>query len=280
MLYLNYGRGYDNRMSRYEQRLNSGIPLYEAASALQKAIRRGHEEVAFWWAKEMAESGYHAYCWKRLTVIASEDIGNADPLAAILVGSLWTTWRAVWEQQGKKPLPSFDILAQAILYLCRAPKSREADELVCYIEELEKTGWKPQVPHYALDAHTDRGRAKLRAAGVRSTDPLYWDSWWHEGTKLINPTGESRYHGRLDAYDGDPQADKENEQSHATENHRCDICSCLGDVVCADCDGELCIGHAVACEGLCGRYWCPVHTPAITMCVGCIEIETPAAPGH
>ena len=57
MLYLNYGQGYDNRMSRYEQRLNSGIPLYESASALQKAIRRGHEEVAFWWAKEMGESG-------------------------------------------------------------------------------------------------------------------------------------------------------------------------------------------------------------------------------
>lgn len=180
----------------YQAKLKNGVPLDEAASALQKAIRRGHEEVAFWWAKELAQSGYHAYLWKRLSVIASEDIGNADPLATVLVSGLWATWRAVWEQHGKKHLPSLDLLAQAILYLCRARKSREADELVCFIEELEKTGWQPEVPRYALDAHTRRGRRKLRTAGVKGSDPAYWDLWWQEGTHLANAAGESRYHGR------------------------------------------------------------------------------------
>ena len=126
-------------MSGYQQRLKNGLSLFEAASALQKAMRRGQEEVAFWWAKEIAESGYHAYVWKRLAVIASEDC-SADPMAAVMISSLWTTWRAIWDQQGKKSMPSWDILAQATLYLCRAYKAREADVLVCYLDELEKTG--------------------------------------------------------------------------------------------------------------------------------------------
>ena len=108
-------------MPGYRPLLDDGLPLGEAASALQKAIRRGHEEVAFWWAKEMAQSGYHMYVWKRLAVIASEDIGNADPMAAVLIAGLWNTWKLTWDQQSKKAMPSWDLLGQAILYLCRAP---------------------------------------------------------------------------------------------------------------------------------------------------------------
>ena len=99
-------------------------------------------------------------------------------------------------------MPSLDILGHAVLYLCRAPKSREVDELVCYVEELEETGWEPAVPAYALDAHTERGRQKLRDAGISYDDPRYWSSWWGPGT-LLYPVQRgtiSRYHGRLQAY--------------------------------------------------------------------------------
>ena len=261
----------------YQMRLKSGVPLNEAASALQKAIRRGHEEVAFWWAKSIADSGYHAYAWKRLAVIASEDVGNADPLAAILVSALWSSWRGIWEQQGKKTLPNVDLLAQAVLYLCRARKTREADELVNYVEELEKTSWEPQVPHYALDAHTDRGREKLRKAGVKQGDPAYWEMWWGEGTKLAGAGGVSRYHSRLAAYGGrGGQPQDVDESVHFVDRHECDRCGCLGDVTCNECEVPLCLGHAVPCSGLCGRYFCHEHAvkydPGL-MCMECSGVR-------
>ena len=50
----------------------------ECTSAMQKCIRRGLEEEALFWATELDFAGYGAYVWRRLQIIASEDIGLAD----------------------------------------------------------------------------------------------------------------------------------------------------------------------------------------------------------
>ena len=56
-----------------------GYPMDEVRSALQKTVRRGLRDEAIWWAIEMNESGYGAYCWRTLMVITTEDIGMANP---------------------------------------------------------------------------------------------------------------------------------------------------------------------------------------------------------
>lgn len=72
----------------YNIRLINDYPFDEVASALQKSIRRGEEYNACYWAFILHESGYYKYVWKRLMIIASEDVGNGTPLAAIHTHSL------------------------------------------------------------------------------------------------------------------------------------------------------------------------------------------------
>src|SRR5438105_4050114 len=64
----------------------------ECTSAMQKCIRRGMEEQALFWATELDLAGYGTYVWKRLRIIASEDIGLADPSVCVQVRALYDNW--------------------------------------------------------------------------------------------------------------------------------------------------------------------------------------------
>ena len=134
----------------------NGTDPYEAKSALQKSIRRGLEEDSLYWAAELATWNTESL-WKRLRVMASEDIGLASPSAAIAVRALYESWRdAQKDGEGEGRL----FIMHAVLVLVRAKKSRIVDHAtICAFEGgLEK---RP-VPDYALDRHTQRGRAKGR----------------------------------------------------------------------------------------------------------------------
>jgi replication-associated recombination protein RarA len=72
----------------YQIKLIDNYEFDEVASAIQKCIRRNMEYEACWFAFVMHESGYHKYMWRRLVIIASEDIGNSTPDAAVLVNAL------------------------------------------------------------------------------------------------------------------------------------------------------------------------------------------------
>ena len=77
----------------------SGYLNSECTSAMQKCIRRGLEEEAPFWATELDLAGYGAYVWKPLRIIASEDIGLADPNLCVQVRMLYENWI---EQRKKK----------------------------------------------------------------------------------------------------------------------------------------------------------------------------------
>jgi len=161
-----------------------GYQLDEVVSTLQKEIRRGHEEEALFWAQEMMESGYFNYVWKRLGIIACEDVGMADPHAAVLVGSLWATFLQIKKFQ-QSPVVEGDLLAFAVLYLARATKNREVDDFKLHVEGRKNEGWHPEVPDYALDMHTNRGRAMGRDLA----------NWFEDGAHLENRGGPNRYEG-------------------------------------------------------------------------------------
>lgn len=141
----------------FELQTKNGYKLDEVVSALQKEIRRGNELMAKYWALEMNESGYWRYCFRRMQVIAGEDIGLANPEAMILVSS---TFGALLAQERIKKVFHVDnnVIGFIAIYLARSPKSRHTDYLGGVIFKRKEKGWKPEIPTYAIDQHTQRGR--------------------------------------------------------------------------------------------------------------------------
>ena len=133
----------------------NGHPLPEVVSALQKAIRRGRVDDALYWAVDMDLSGYAAYCWRRLLYIASEDVGLAAPTVASEVRALFDDWRDY--VKGKPPRDGRLFLVHAVLRLVTAPKSRLVDWALL-THYSDHAALKREIPDYALDKHTARGK--------------------------------------------------------------------------------------------------------------------------
>jgi hypothetical protein len=155
----------------YHLTTEGGYEFGEVISALQKEIRRGKEEEAMYWALECFPY-YSKALWVRLRVICNEDIGLADPMCSIFVNAQADHFFAL-EKEGSQRL----ILANAILYLCRAKKSRLADHFQCTILQRKlQQNWKLDVPDFAKDKHTRAGKHMGRS----------WDHWFKEGCLLVN----------------------------------------------------------------------------------------------
>lgn len=142
----------------YQLTTHGGYRLDEVVSSLQKEIRRGNELMASYWAFELNESGFWRYCFRRLMVIAGEDVGLANPEAMILVSS---TYSSLLLQNAKQKIQQVDnnILGLVVSYLVRSAKSRHVDYLGGIILKRKERGWKPEIPKYAQDMHTARGKA-------------------------------------------------------------------------------------------------------------------------
>lgn len=154
-----------------------GYPLDEVVSALQKCIRRGEEDNSLYWALEMALSGYSAYCWRRLAVIAGEDIGIANPQIFSIVADGKKCNDIAMKDDPKKV--ETNILATVVILMARSPKSREACWADWFIQRFEQ---KLPVPDCAVDMHTKRGRemGRVGKAGEKF--------FAQEGGKLKNDT--------------------------------------------------------------------------------------------
>jgi len=159
-----------------ELETENGYPLLECASALQKTIRRGMEVEAMFWATEL-ETRYHNYLWTRLTAIVNEDISLASPETLILFEVFRNQYQLLREKS--RGTSERMVLANAILALCRAPKTRVGDDLqtMVYRKRIQE-GWRLEMPDYALDRHTARGRHMKRD----------YTHWHEEGLKLVNET--------------------------------------------------------------------------------------------
>ena len=136
----------------------NGYNADELISALQKEIRRGHEENAAAIAHEMATTGTELenYLWARLRTISVEDIGMADRYAVLTVHSLDMMRREATFAHDRE---MFAI--HAVRYLSSSLKDRSTDELLCWIK---KGGILPEIPDYAFDKHTRRGQEMGRSS--------------------------------------------------------------------------------------------------------------------
>jgi replication-associated recombination protein RarA len=156
-----------------------GYAKGEVASALQKEIRRGNEREALFWASELDLAGNGEYVWKRLRIIASEDVGLADNEATVLVAALYEHWKVVRGRHTDETFASFHrvFIFHAVCYLARAPKSRMLDHALMTMYEGERPVL--EVPEYALDKHTRRGRRMGRGM----------EHFLNESSRLENEAG-------------------------------------------------------------------------------------------
>ena len=113
---------------RYKSELRNGIELGDAASCLQKSIRKSEEVTALTVAFLILEK-YPFYLFRRLSTIAAEDV--LDPMAVVITNAIYSSW--VLNRQRQSRFMGRVMVSKLILYLCRAPKSREADHACIYI---------------------------------------------------------------------------------------------------------------------------------------------------
>ena len=94
---------------------------YDLASALIKSIRGSDPDAAIYYLARLIEGGESAeFIARRLVILASEDVGNANPQALTLTTSSLTSVKQIGYPEARI------ILAQAIIYLCASPKSNSA----------------------------------------------------------------------------------------------------------------------------------------------------------
>lgn len=91
---------------------------YDLLSALHKSIRGSSPDAAVYWCARLLESGCSPeIVARRLTAIASEDVGNADPGAITMAISAWDAYKRMGPAEGNRAI------AHVAIYLACAPKS-------------------------------------------------------------------------------------------------------------------------------------------------------------
>ena len=145
--------GPDTLASRLQRRAaqydKSGDGHYNLISALHKSVRGSDPDAALYWFARMLEGGEDPrFLARRLTRMAVEDIGLADPQAQAVCLEGWQTYERLGSPEGELAL------AQAVVYLALAPKSNAA--YVAYKAAraaARQTGSEPP-PKHILNAPT------------------------------------------------------------------------------------------------------------------------------
>ena len=121
---------------------------YDQASAFIKSIRGSDPDAGLYWLARMLESGEDArFIARRLVILASEDVGEADPLALVVADA---AARAV-EFVG---LPEAQLnLAQAVVHLACSPKSNRVTVALGLAQRDVREGPRGEVPGHLRDAH-------------------------------------------------------------------------------------------------------------------------------
>jgi putative ATPase len=127
-----------------------GDAHYDTISAFIKSVRGSDVDAALYWLARMLAAGEDPrFIMRRLLILASEDIGLADPNALVQVAASARALEWVGLPEGQYHL------AQASIYLSLAPKSNSTQAYFKAQAALEDKG-ATQVPTPLQDAHRDR----------------------------------------------------------------------------------------------------------------------------
>ena len=127
----------------------AGEEHYNLISALHKSVRNSDPDAALYWLARMLEAGEDGlYIARRVVRMASEDIGLADPNALAVTLAARDAYDFLGMPEGNLAL------AQAVVYLCAAPKSNALYTAYGAVQEdVERTAQDP-VPLHLRNAPT------------------------------------------------------------------------------------------------------------------------------
>ena len=139
----------------------TGDDHYDSASALIKSMRGSDPDAAIYWLARMLASGEDPrFIARRIAICASEDIGNADPMAAVLAAAAIQITEFVGMPECRLTL------AQAVTYLATCPKSNAATVAIdSAIGDVKEQRTLP-VPRHLRDTHY-KGAAQLGHKGYQ-----------------------------------------------------------------------------------------------------------------
>ena len=133
---------------------------YDAASAMIKSVRGSDPDAALYWIARMIDAGEDPrFIARRLAILASEDIGNADPRAVVIAQSCWDLVERIGMPEARITL------GQCATYLACAPKSNAAYRAIDAALEDVRSGRVLPVPMYLRDPNSspvgdDAGRGR------------------------------------------------------------------------------------------------------------------------
>lgn len=139
-------RQVQQNMARYDK---TGEQHYDIVSAFIKSIRGSDPNAAVYWLARMIEGGEDpSFIARRLLILASEDIGNANPNALLLANTCFQAVNVIgWPE-------SRIILSQTVTYLASSAKSNAAYEAINKAQALVKETGDLPVPLHLRNAPT------------------------------------------------------------------------------------------------------------------------------
>ena len=137
---------FQKRLPAYDKK---GDGHYDTISAFIKSLRGSDPDGAVYWLARMLEAGEDPlFIARRMVILASEDVGNSDPMALVLASAAFQAVHAVGLPESRI------ILSQAATYLASAPKSNAAYIAVEEALEAVRKGPLDPVPLHLRNAVT------------------------------------------------------------------------------------------------------------------------------
>jgi putative ATPase len=144
---------------------------YDVISAFIKSIRGSDPDAGLYWLATMLEAGEDArFIARRLVILASEDIGEADPLSLLIANAAAQAIEYVG-------LPEAQLnLAQAVIHLATAPKSNRATVAIGRARQDVRERPSSGVPAHLRDGHYQGAGSLGHGSGYEypHDDPRGW----------------------------------------------------------------------------------------------------------
>ena len=133
----------------------TGDNHYDTISAFIKSMRGSDPDAAVYYLARMLYAGEDIkFIARRIMICASEDVGNADPMALVVATSAAQAVERIGMPEAQI------ILSQAVTYVACAPKSNAAYEAIGAAMSAARNNVTPPVPTHLQDAHY-KGAEKL-----------------------------------------------------------------------------------------------------------------------
>ncbi|MFU8812318.1 MAG: replication-associated recombination protein A [Balneolaceae bacterium] len=176
------------RTFRYDK---TGDEHYHYASAFIKSVRGSDADAALYWMNAMLEGGEDpAFLFRRMLILASEDVGMADPYAITVVNATHEAFLKTGMPEG------FYFLSHACVFLAQSPKSNSLGAVFDVQKKIRSEGVKPVPPHLK-DKTANSLESRYLSKENASEDYKYphsFDHNWIDQTYLPEPLkGEKWY---------------------------------------------------------------------------------------